>query len=106
MVERVKRRTRRPVVATADEVIRVMTSAFGVEESEREDIEARKFAVEPAYVRVNAGVTKNMGNYESLRVDVSITVPCYTEEVDDVQARVSDRVADLLADELKKYEVE
>jgi hypothetical protein len=106
MVERVRRRTRRPEVATADETIRVMSSAFGVEESEREDIETRKFAAEPAYVRINAGVTKNMGNYESLRLDVSVTVPCYTEEIEEVAERVSDKVAEMLEDELKKYEVE
>jgi hypothetical protein len=27
-------------------------------------------------VRVSGGLTKNMGNYESLRVDVSIEMPC------------------------------
>lgn len=31
-----------------------------------------------------AGITKNLGDYESLRIDVSLNMPCYPEEIDDV----------------------
>jgi hypothetical protein len=104
MVERVRRN--RPAVTeqTHDTVLNVMSSSFGIEENERTVIGVRKFATEPAYVRVNAGTTKNLGNYESLRVDVSITLPCYAEEIPTVFEKVADEVAGLLADELKKYE--
>jgi hypothetical protein len=77
---------------------------MGTEKHRAEVLQVRKFAVEPAYVRVNAGSTKNMGNYESLRVDVSISVPCYAEEIDKVVPLVADKVAQFLEDELKNYE--
>ena len=62
-----------------------------------------KFETDPAYVRVNAGVTKNLGNYESLRVDVSLTVPCYVEEMEKVQKRTATLVADMLDEEVEQY---
>ena len=61
------------------------------------------FHVEPAYVRVSAGRTKNMGNYESLRVDVAITVPCYRETIDDTFDRVGDEVESMLDYEVSRY---
>lgn len=36
----------------------------------------RKFSEEPANVRISMGVTLNMGNYESLRIGVDLSVPC------------------------------
>ena len=33
-------------------------------------------------IRVSGGLTKNIGNYESLRCDVSIEMPCKTAEED------------------------
>lgn len=30
----------------------------------------------PAYVSVSMGVTRNMGNYESIKASVNITLPC------------------------------
>ena len=34
----------------------------------------------PAYVRVTGGATHNMGNYESVRVSVSVEMPCDPNE--------------------------
>lgn len=49
-----------------------------------------KFVTEPARVRVDLSSTINMGNYESVRVGVAVTLPVYVEEVeqglDDAQA--------------------
>lgn len=45
-----------------------------------EVIQINRFATEPARVAVSMGMTVNLGNYESVRIDVSITVPCYFEE--------------------------
>jgi hypothetical protein len=42
----------------------------------------RKFDGEPAVVRVSMGATKNMGNYESLRLGVDLALPCSPAEVD------------------------
>lgn len=49
-----------------------------------EDIEVRVFpeGVEPAKVSIGLNSTINMGNYESLRLSVHVTLPCYAEEVD------------------------
>lgn len=97
-----QRRTRKaPQVEST--VLKVMSSGFGIEKDEQRVIDVRKFETEPAYVRVNAGVTKNMGNYESLRLDVSISCPCYVEEIDQVQAVVADSVAEFLNAEIANY---
>ena len=99
-----QRRTRKtPTVVEQGTVLKVMSCGFGVEKEDQRVLDVRKFETEPAYVRVNAGVTKNMGNYESLRLDVSISMPCYVEEIDEVQAIVADSVADFLDAEIKNY---
>jgi len=103
MVDRV-RRSRPEKEETHEETVTVLSSAFGVEENKRETRCVHKFLTEPAYIRVNAGTTKNLGNYESLRLDVALTVPCYVEEIPEVFERVADEVANLLDEELKKYE--
>lgn len=90
-------------VETHDATVTVMASGVGIDEEKRKVIEVRKFVTEPAFVRVNAGVTKNLGNYESLRVDVAITVPCYVEEVEAVQKRTAEMVADMLDSEVEEY---
>lgn len=55
--------------------------------------------VEPAFVRVAAGQTYNLGNYESMRLDVSVTLPCRVEDIEDTYARASEFVADKLQEE-------
>ena len=68
-----------------------------------ETIEVTKFDTEPAKVHVGFGLTINLGNYESARLDVSIEVPCYKEQADDayvaakawVEARVQEEVAEI-----------
>jgi hypothetical protein len=91
------------VVNVQSSILKVFTSNLGVEGERQEVIAVRKFEVEPAYVRVNAGVTKNMGNYESLRIDVSLSVPCYVEEMDTVFPKVADMVAAYLDIEKENY---
>lgn len=70
-----------------------------------ETIEVTKFETEPAKVRVGFGLTINLGNYESARLDVSVEVPCYKEQVDEaydqakdwVEGRVTKEVAEIKA---------
>jgi hypothetical protein len=73
------------------------------EEKESKEIQVEQFLTEPAYVRASAGVTRNLGDYESLRVDVSITMPCYKEQVEDTYIAIADKVADLLDAEVNEY---
>lgn len=94
----------KPEVVSAEETVIVSSSYGGKDSNRTEKLKVRKFLVEPAYVRVNAGMTKNMGNYESLRVDVSLTIPCYAEEIDKVFPVVADKASVFLQDELKNYE--
>lgn len=103
------RRTRRtrgsvPDGVSAEARLTVTTTALGEEKQTQDTIQVSRFMTEPAYVRASAGVTRNMGNYQSLRVDVSLTVPCYVEEIDAMFPMVADRVAALLDSEVKNYE--
>lgn len=94
----------KPDVSSNEETIIVNSVYGGAENNRTEKLSVRKFLVEPAYVRINAGMTKNMGNYESLRIDVSLTVPCYVEEIDKTFVMAADKASALLAEELKNYE--
>ena len=96
-------RRREAEVTTHDATVTVLASGVGIDEEKRKVIEVRKFETEPAFVRINAGVTKNLGNYESLRVDVAISVPCYVEEIETVQKRTAEMVADMLDAEVEEY---
>ena len=54
-----------------------------IDDSSNEQLSIRKFLVEPASVSHHLGVTTSTGRYESLRVDVAISIPCYREELND-----------------------
>lgn len=69
-----------------------------IEEASRQEVmETRQF--EPgehvAYVRVSAGTTHNLQDFNSLRIDVSITLPCRVGEIDEAYAAVSEKVSEL-----------
>ena len=53
----------------------------GVKDS-NETLEVRSFVTAPAEVGVTFGLTVNLGNFKSARVDVSLKLPCYVEEAD------------------------
>jgi len=59
----------------------VVTQRYGGEEGgASEEIEVRAFAVPPCEVHASYGLTLNLGDYESARVEAKIVVPCYYEE--------------------------
>ena len=70
------------------------------------EFDAEIFDTEPAYVRISHGVTKSIGDYESLRIDVSLSVPCYKEQIDQIARDCGERVAIMLEDELDAYGVD
>jgi hypothetical protein len=47
-----------------------------------EVVAVHRYVTQPAVVGCELGSTLNMGNYESARISVTVTVPCYREEVD------------------------
>jgi hypothetical protein len=46
-----------------------------------EFLEIKKFETTPAVVRRSYGMTLNLSNYESARIDVGVEVPCYVEDI-------------------------
>lgn len=68
-----------------------------------EEIEVQVFDVEPAYARVGAGVTKKIREYESLRVDVGASIPCYREQLAEQMEVTAEFVAERLDIECDKY---
>lgn len=54
---------------------------------------------EVAQVKIGVGGTYNLGNYESLRIEVSVTVPCAIEDVDKAVVLASEFVGDKLQEE-------
>lgn len=67
---------------------------------EEHDLEVEKFITEPAFVKVSASQTRSPMEYESVKVEVSVTLPCYAEEAEEVLKEASDMVAKHLEDEL------
>lgn len=80
------------------------TEAYDTETQQVEDMEVIVFppGVEPAFVRVEAGKTINLGNYESLRLGVAITLPCMRDQV----LPTFDAAAQFVADRLTEEEAE
>ena len=76
------------------EVTRVRLTAGKVDDEEAvtEKLEVKPFLTEVATVSVKAGATINLGNYESARVDVMLSIPCYIEEIDSVYEQAKDWV--------------
>jgi hypothetical protein len=57
-----------------------------------------------AYVGSSFGVTINLGNFESLRVDTSVSLPCYpnTENIDLARQYAEDILTKQLMDSIKE----
>jgi len=69
------------------------------EATEDEFLDVRRFETAPAEVGFSAGLTLNLGNYESARIDVSVKVPCYREELDEAYAFATKWASDRLVKE-------
>jgi len=91
-----EREDREVEIQTRDAIAEVRKTMFGKEEVSNERIRIRPFVSNPANISVKAGITINLGNYESGRVDVMLSMPCYPEEIDavyeDVKGWVDSRV--------------
>ena len=91
-------------IETRDSIAEVRKTMFGREEVSNERIRIRPFISQPASISVKAGVTINLGNYESGRVDVMLTMPCYPEEIDGVYEDVKSWVDARVSHEKKEIE--
>lgn len=74
----------------------------GVEERTDGKIAVKPFVVEPAYVNYSEGATINVGNYQSVRVDVGISLPCYIEEINDAFIKAKEIVGKRIDEEIEK----
>lgn len=73
------------------------------EEAETDTIEVPLFRTSPAYVKVSGSVTRNTGNYNSVRVQVDVSLPSYPEgsELDRVYNICSEFVNHKIQDEVE-----
>ena len=55
----------------------------GEPSTKEETLSIQRFVTDPARVSLEMGLTLNLGNYESARISVSVSVPCYREEAHD-----------------------
>ena len=59
---------------------------------EEDPIEVGVFQTDPARAHIQKGLTLNLGNYESARTDVGVTLPCYVEEIEEALDFCNDAV--------------
>ena len=71
-------------------------SNLPVPEFEESLLGVTRFESTPALVSASMGATLNVGNFESLRLDVGVTLPCYPEEVPEGVAAAAQFCADYL----------
>ena len=89
--------------AIAHEIkITVSETKFNQISEEKQLIQVRPFATDPAHICVKLGRTINLGNYESAKIDVSVDIPCYVEECQRVYREVMDFVQERLTEEVAK----
>lgn len=70
-----------PVTVTVDNRYVRGNGEEKVKTNETEVDEVRRFDTAPAIVRRGYGLTINLGNYESARVSVEVSVPCYVQDL-------------------------
>mgnify|MGYP000990962404 CR=1 FL=1 len=100
------RRVRPSGEGASEETVEVVSTSVTGQASptvKQRTLSVRKFVTQPAYVGVSAGVTKETGSYEFLRVDITVNMPCYVEEVDRVSHEVAEYVAQRLDEEITEY---
>lgn len=65
--------------------------------AEENVIAVHKFVTDPAKISVAVGLTVNLGNWESAKINVQLTMPCYKEEIEEtfkfVQSWVEQKVS-------------
>lgn len=71
------------------------------ESSGEEVVSTRRFAPaeQVASVKVGAGLTLNLGNFESLRIDCHVTLPCSVDDLDATYEVASDFVSRKIEEE-------
>lgn len=89
-------------VVSKEAFVEVDVTTIGQEKSDNRRIRIRPFISATANVSVNAGATVNLGNYESARINVMLSMPCYPEEIDEVFEKAKEWVDIRLGKEVKE----
>jgi len=111
MSEQIPKRTRarRRVRQNEGAVVKAITKKSGGAVTDSVD-NVERFVGEdvndPAYVTVGGKLTRNLGNYESVQITVSVTLPCEPTEqaVRAIRAKASSLVEEFVDLELKSIE--
>ena len=95
------RKTQQQVPEGTMEVLRV--NYDGSEANTVETVQVPKFEGPVGYQRVEGSVTRNMGNFNSVRVAVMLELPCYPvqSEIDRCYAYASQQVDEKIRSELQ-----
>ncbi len=84
------------------------TTADGSEDVMKESFPMKVEGDQVAKVTAHAGYTHNLGNYESMRVDASLEVPCGMEQIDEAfqfaMGWVDDKVVEIAKETKDKLE--
>lgn len=87
---------------TVRKQFRVKNEEAGEIKEEDTVLDVHKFVTEPAKVLFELGVTMNMGNYESAKITVGVSIPCYKEEMREAYAYARQIAESVIADEKGK----
>lgn len=97
------------IAATEEGFLSIHRTAYGKDEQTLEkirvpDLAAQLGGIQPARVRIGGGITRNLGDYNSARVEVMIELPCLPEisECRRVADLISAQLDELIPGELEK----
>jgi len=88
------------VVKTTERLLPDRTKELLSEKAEEKVIRIGVFKTEPARVVAQKGLTINLGNFESARVTVGFEIPCYVEEVKEIESVTNGLIEDRLQREV------
>jgi hypothetical protein len=86
------------------EVVHEKSKAVISESAVEENLGYEVFKTTPAVVSMKKGRTINMGDFESVRIDVGISLPCYAEHIDDAYALADSWINERLGKEVTAVE--
>ena len=91
----------RPVTVTVDNRYVRGNGEERVKTETTDVVEVRRFDTTPAVVRRGYGMTINLGNYESARITVEVSVPCYVQDLAEADEFASEFCEKRIKEEIK-----
>lgn len=75
------------------------------ENEDQKKLKVKVFVTNPAEVEVRLGRVQGLPNYSSDRIEVSVRMPCYREEVDNVMTQTLEYAREILERELDETDL-